>query len=175
MLDYWKFDDQRSDEKLIVTTKRHPIFFAKAFIINIAIIIIVTAIILLIRDNLISLIAIISGLAIIFLVCYYYLYLWYNDVYVLTDERIIDVDQAGIFNRMVAETALDQIQEVKIEVKGPLESIFGFGKIVIQTAGPSENLVLELVPKPFIAQHAINNAMYEYRKKVGLDKEEERI
>jgi len=171
MFDYWRFEDKRPHEQILAVIRRHPVFLLKGIIIILGLLILTIGALVFFKLSVISLIAAIIGIIFIILVSYYYLYLWYNDIYVLTDERIIDIDQNGLFNRTLAETSLDQIQEVKIEVKGPMESIFGFGKIIVQTAGPSENLILELTPKPFSAQRVINKAIYDYRKKIGIDRE----
>src|SRR3989339_377242 len=40
------------------------------------------------------------------------------NVFVITNQRIIDIDQAGLFDRTVSETTYDKIQDVSFRRKG---------------------------------------------------------
>jgi len=164
----WKFEDKRPDEKITVTIKRHPIVLLKGLLMVLVVLGVMITVAYYYKLSMITFWDILIGLLIIAGILYYNLYLWYNDLYVLTDQRLIDVDQHSLFSRSVTSTALDQIQEVKVDIKGPLESILGYGKVMIHTSGPHENLVLEVTPKPFIVQNTINQAFHDYRDKVGI-------
>lgn len=172
MLEGWKFEDRRPEEKIIVELKRHPIILIKGIIPMFFIFVIIIAVFVYFKFSVTAMVVLIIGLVVVALVAYYHLFLWYNDIYILTNQRLIDVDQSGLFTRKISETSLDQIQEVQVVVSGPLESIFGFGKIIVQTSGPSENIILETTPQPYKIQHLINRAYYEYRKKIGIDREQ---
>lgn len=63
---------------------------------------------------------------------------YYLDVWIITDGRIIDVEQKTIFNREISEMPLDRIQNVTVEIPGFLATMLGFGNIKIQTAGAGE-------------------------------------
>lgn len=166
MFSIWKFDDKRPNEKVIIILKQHPIFLLKGIIISLIIIFMIVSMFYFFKINASTIIALIFGIFTIIFINLYYLYLWYNDLYVLTNQRIIDVDQKGLFNRVLAETSLDQIQEIKVQMTGPISHLLGIGTIVVQTAGPSENLILELVPNPFMSQKIINKAIFEYKNKI---------
>jgi uncharacterized membrane protein YdbT with pleckstrin-like domain len=96
--------------------------------------------------------------AIILLASAYYLVVWlffigyfvdyYLDAWVLTTERIINVEQNGLFSRTISELDLSRTQDVTSEVKGILPSVFGFGYVYVQTAGERERFVFEQVPHP---------------------------
>ena len=60
------------------------------------------------------------------------------DMWVITNFRIIDVEQNGLFNREISEVPLDRVQDVTIDVKGLVETFLKFGTIRIQTAGERE-------------------------------------
>ncbi len=70
---------------------------------------------------------------------------YYLDMWIITDRRIIDIDQRGLFDREVSEIPLDHIQDVTIEVRGLIETFLKFGTIRIQTAGEREFLI-ETIP-----------------------------
>lgn len=77
----------------------------------------------------------------------YFLDYWL-DVFIVTDKRILDINQKGLFNRTVSELRLYRTQDVTTEVKGVVHSIFDYGDVFIQTAGEKERFIFEDVPHP---------------------------
>jgi len=73
---------------------------------------------------------------------------YYLDVWIITSERIIDVNQEGFFSRTVAELKLFQIQDVTSELKGFLKFIFKYGDVYVQTAGEVQRFTFKQVPNP---------------------------
>ena len=63
---------------------------------------------------------------------------YWLDVFIVTDKRILDIEQKGLFHRTVSELRLYRVQDVTAEVKGFLHTIFDYGDIYIQTAGERE-------------------------------------
>lgn len=59
---------------------------------------------------------------------------YYLDVWVLTDHRIIDVEQIGLFNRRISSFRFNQIQDATVKVSGLVATIIGFGTVEIRTA-----------------------------------------
>lgn len=58
---------------------------------------------------------------------------WHFSVFIMTDQRFIQITQKGLWSRAVADLALAQIQSVNYEVKGLQETLLGFGTIKMQT------------------------------------------
>lgn len=58
---------------------------------------------------------------------------WHFSVFILTDQRFIQITQKGLFHRSVADLGLQQIQSVNYEVSGLQETMLGFGTIKMQT------------------------------------------
>lgn len=79
---------------------------------------------------------------------------YYLDMWIITNERIIDVEQRGLFNRHIAEIPLQHVQDVTIEVRGIIETFLKFGTIRIQTAGERE-FNIEYVPNLYEAKDLI--------------------
>ncbi|MDD4333275.1 MAG: PH domain-containing protein [Patescibacteria group bacterium] len=96
-------------------------------------------------------------LTIIFLSSYY-LFLWlffffsfidyYLDVWIITNERIIDIKQEGFFARTIAELRLYRLQDVTSEVKGIFSTLLGYGNVYAQTAGEKQRFFFKDVPRP---------------------------
>jgi uncharacterized membrane protein YdbT with pleckstrin-like domain len=88
----------------------------------------------------------------------YYLYVWllafhsfvdyYLDVWIVTTERIINIEQKGLFARTVSEQELFRVQDVTSEVHGFFETILNFGDVHIQTAGQIQRFIFKQVPQP---------------------------
>lgn len=78
---------------------------------------------------------------------------YFLDVWIVTNERIVDIRQEGLFARTVAETRFFRVQDITSEVKGFLPTILGYGNVYIQTAGETGRFVFAQVPHPYkIAQ-----------------------
>ncbi len=60
--------------------------------------------------------------------------LWFYNVYIVTDERIIDIDFFGLMYKNINVTQIRKIEDVNYSQKGILSSFFNFGDVVIQTA-----------------------------------------
>ncbi len=58
---------------------------------------------------------------------------WHFSVFILTDQRFIQISQKGLFHRSIADIGLHQIQSVNSEVNGLQETLLGFGTIKMQT------------------------------------------
>ncbi len=90
------------------------------------------------------------------------LWIWRRNKVVITDQHIVDIDQMGLFTRVVSTLRLEEIQDISASVKGPLQTIFQYGSIVIQTAGERENFVFNYIPNPYELEHYILSIRKKY-------------
>lgn len=58
---------------------------------------------------------------------------WYFSVYILTDQRFIQITQKGFFRKRFADVGIHQVQSVNYQVIGVQETLLGFGTIIVQT------------------------------------------
>lgn len=70
------------------------------------------------------------------------------DVWIVTNERIVNVKQRGFFSRVVAEHKLIRVQDVTSEVHGTVATLLKFGNVIVQTAGEQGKFTFEQVPDP---------------------------
>ena len=71
----------------------------------------------------------------------YALVLWmayYLDVWIITTQRIIDIEQRGLFVRTISEMNMDRIENVVVEIPGFIATLLGFGTIRLETAGEAD-------------------------------------
>lgn len=58
---------------------------------------------------------------------------WRFSYFLVTNERIRQVVQRGLFNKSVIDINLNKVQNVSYNIPGLFGSIFGFGTLVLQT------------------------------------------
>lgn len=73
---------------------------------------------------------------------------YYLDVWYITNKRIIDVEQRGIFHRIVSTLRYEKVQDITFEVKGMFEVLIGFGDIHVQTAGEDQEIIIMHAKNP---------------------------
>ena len=83
---------------------------------------------------------------------------FYLDVAVVTSDRIVDIDQNGLFRRTVDELDCKMIQDVSATKHGLLQTLFNFGTVEIQTAGERRNFTFDGVPNPDRVQEFVAKA-----------------
>jgi len=59
---------------------------------------------------------------------------YYLDVWVVTNHRVIDVEQLGLFNRTISSFRFDQIQDATVKVPGLLATLIKYGTVELRTA-----------------------------------------
>jgi uncharacterized membrane protein YdbT with pleckstrin-like domain len=92
------------------------------------------------------------------LISFFYLFIWvffffsfidyYLDVWIITNERIFNIEQEGFFSRTISEQRLYRIQDVTSEVEGFFPTVFKYGNVYIQTAGAKERFFFHEIPNP---------------------------
>ncbi len=80
---------------------------------------------------------------------------YYLDVWIITSERVIAMDQQGLFHRVTSELRLDRIQDVSSESRGLLPTIFKYGMIRIRTASEEDSFFFNEVADPDIVARQI--------------------
>lgn len=88
----------------------------------------------------------------------YYMLMWlfffaalvdyYLDVWIVTNERIIDIQQIALFKHVVAEQRIVRVQDVTSSVQGIIPTFLNYGDVNIQTAGEMERFSFKQVPNP---------------------------
>jgi len=72
---------------------------------------------------------------------------YYLDVVLVTNKRVIDIEQINLFSRDIAEIGLENIQDIKIEISGVIASLLKIGNLHIQTAGYTKEVLLKHMPE----------------------------
>ena len=139
----------RSGEKLVETYKEYFIFYWWQWILSIVLIILpffflyplfsyriwgILAFLLLITAG------IVIGIRAFFL--------YNNNIFIVTDKRILGCNQQGIFHKSVKETDFDNIAEISYNKKGLFATMFDYGDIKIKTKNEGINYRIRRVKHP---------------------------
>lgn len=81
---------------------------------------------------------------------------YYLDIWIVTDKRIINIDQIHLFKRDVSTLRIERVQDIKVETHGFFATMFTFGNLQVQTAGPEAGFYLiKGIPNPAYVRNAI--------------------
>jgi len=73
---------------------------------------------------------------------------YYLDIWIVTNERIINIEQKGLFTRVASELHLSAIEDATSEVKGIVHTFLDYGNVHIQTAGERTRFIFKNIPHP---------------------------
>lgn len=94
----------------------------------------------------------------------------YFNCFIITNQRVIDWDQRGLFDRVISEADYNKIQDISFRIKGMLGTMLSFGTIQIQTAGTAPVLELKFVRRPQKIQALITDVKRNYKmEEVGTN------
>lgn len=164
------FPDQFDDEEVLYVFRKHPIVMRRGLIFgSIGLLVgpLYTLILTYVHpDNPPSLnffyLSFVVSIALAGLLFFPSWMSWYYSVFIVTDQRFIQITQKGFFHRSVVDMGLSQIQMVNYEVSGLQETLLGFGTIMMQTF--VGDLVIHYLHHP----QKIQKHMLEILRKEGV-------
>jgi len=107
----------------------------------------------------------------------YYLFIWlfilnnfvdyFLDVWIVTNERIIDIEQRQLFSRVISEQELSKIQDVTAEINGVIPTFLNYGDVYVQTAAEKGRFIFRQVPNPLEIKRKITTLCEFVKKSVA--------
>lgn len=73
---------------------------------------------------------------------------WFFNIYIVTNQRVVDIDFRYLLFKEISEASLDKIQDLTYTSGGVVAALFDFGTVYIQTAAEVPNIEFERVPHP---------------------------
>lgn len=96
---------------------------------------------------------------------------YYYDVWIVTDQRIVSIEQIGLFRREISELEHGKIQDVTTEVHGVIPTLLKFGQVYVQTAGEKARFIFKQVENPVMVRTVVmtlqKNAIKEQKRQEG--------
>lgn len=162
---HFHFEGQHEKEQILRIMHRHWFYIFFQFLLIVLALVLVVGSFLFIMWYFPELLAAVTYQAALFFetmfllfVWFYAFFLWidyYLDVWIVTDERIINIEQKGLFIREISELELSNIQDVTTEVTGFIPTMLNFGKVFVQTAAEKERFIFEDIPDPYAVKGLI--------------------
>lgn len=161
--------DLSSDEKIVLKVHRHilVLFFRSAFLM---LFIILPPLLFwlggqagVIGTNELALfLSIYSAVLLIGWIIFFIIWTdYYLDVMIVTDKRLVDIEQRGFFKREVSTVRLESIEDITINVSGVVATFLNYGTLKIQTAAENREFIIHDVPNP----NQVKSIIYELQNK----------
>lgn len=170
-----RFINQKSYEHIVCKVRRHPVTFIPTILLFLFLGAVPSILQILFTVLFPSLVEMASlHIPIVLFVSIYYLSIllffftefvgFYLDLLIVTNDRIIHINQHSLFARTIAEMDLYQTQDVISEVKGFVASLFKYGTLTIQNASAVTKFQSVDVPDPDKLRSIILDLANEDRK-----------
>lgn len=127
------FEDQFDDEEVLFVFRKHPIVMRRGLIMLMISMLLGMVPSFLNPEYSVLLIGLGAGLGVGLILSFPAWMTWYFSVFIVTNQRFIQITQKGMFHRSVVDMGLNQVQMVNYEVAGIAQTLFGFGTIMMQT------------------------------------------
>lgn len=93
--------------------------------------------------------------------------LWFYNVYIVTDERLVDVDFFGLLYKNINVTQINKLEDANYSQRGICSGFFNYGDVIVQTAseqrsddrGEKSAFTFESVSNPDIVVKIISELM----------------
>ena len=145
-------------EEIIAKVHKHWWFFALRIVLVVFVLVVPLLLWILVRDFGLAVLAGTSISALVALGALWALVGWimfwqfwtlyYMDVWIVTNKRLIDIDYIAFFDRNIAILRLERIQDLTIKVDSVFGNLLGFGTLVVQTAGSDKEFKVEQISHP---------------------------
>lgn len=127
------FEDQFDDEEVLYVFRKHPIVMRRGLIYA-SVAILLGTLPALIKPEMSYFFGGLAGGFVLSMIVFSPSWIsWYYSIFIVTDQRLIQITQKGLFHKTVVDLGLNQIQMVNYQVNGFQEAALGFGTIMMQT------------------------------------------
>ena len=148
----WRFETQEKGEKIILLLRRHWLTNVGWLLGAVVLLILPQFIFLLFSFGALPLRFKLIGTLIWYLVWGGFVFErflnWFFNVFIITDERIVDFDFYGLIYKEISDAKIEHIQDVTYRVGGFLRNLFDFGSVFVQTAAQVPQFEFHDVPQP---------------------------
>lgn len=127
------FADQLDDEEVLLVFRKHPIVMRRGLVLAMLAILLGTIPALIKPEYSYFFGGLLGGFIIGGLVFLPSWIAWYYSIFIVTNQRLIQITQKGFFHKSVVDVGINQIQMVNYEISGLQETLLGFGTIMMQT------------------------------------------
>lgn len=172
------FENQEKGEKIILLLRAHLATLTPAVTLVILLFVLpffAGSILVLLRISILETLSFFQTLWILvfwylftFGVAFYKFIFWFFNVYLVTNERIVDIDFKGLLHKETSYAKLNQIQDVSPKIIGFFGTFFHYGNVYIQTAAEKPEFEFHNVERPdSVAQEILEQVRHEEKEAPG--------
>ena len=88
----------------------------------------------------------------------------YLDIWVITNQKLIDIEQYSLFKREISILHLDKIQDITSEIDGLVPTLMKYGDLHVQTAGQQREFVIRGIANPNKVREKLDEALDRFKK-----------
>ncbi|MBI5369863.1 PH domain-containing protein [Candidatus Uhrbacteria bacterium] len=92
---------------------------------------------------------------------------YYLDTWIVTNQRIINIEQEGLFNRIASELDLAAVQDTTAEIRGILQTMLTYGQVYVQTAGEKGRFHFKNIDNPEQVKETIAHLVEEDKQRIA--------
>lgn len=91
---------------------------------------------------------------------------YYLDTWIVTNERIINIEQEGLFHRTASELDLAAVQDTTAEIRGIAQTMLGYGNVFVQTAGEKGRFHFKSISDPERVKEIVTRLVEEDKQRI---------
>ena len=92
---------------------------------------------------------------------------YYLDTWIITNERIINIEQQGLFNRTASELDLAAVQDATAEIRGIWQTLFTYGNVFVQTGAEKGRFHFKNIDNPEHVKEIVNALVEEDKRRLS--------
>ncbi|MEK9143431.1 MAG: PH domain-containing protein [Patescibacteria group bacterium] len=172
-----RFETQQDDEQVILFLRQHIIVNVPWVLVAIFLLIVPTLLFPMVLGNLKLPFMIPAGYIVIGTLFWYLITFgfiltsflnWFFNIYIVTNQRVVDIDFVHLLYKEFSEARLDKIQDISYKSGGVFAALFNFGDVIVQTAGESPNFDFLSVSRPETVVQTISKLIEKIKKEGRL-------
>jgi hypothetical protein len=154
-----QFNGQRPGEEVKLVAHQHPVVLLWPFIIAGFFLLLSVAAFAFLNRGIVLSILILAGPILAIIKIWISVYCWKNTLVLVSSDRVAFFHQKGLFRREFYECPFITIMQVSHKVDGLLQTVFGYGTVVVNTGDAESSINIKDVPDPFTIQQEIQNVI----------------
>jgi hypothetical protein len=167
--------DLQNGESVILITRRHWLYLWSKLAVHFLAAVVPVAVVLFVVAKFSSLGSaagkVVLLVALVFVAywavrAYFNWYAYVHDLWIVTNQRIIDAVRPNWFRSHLASADLVDIEDIAVDRSGLVQTMFNFGEVRCQTAGERLNFVLAGIPHPQAVLSTIDAARDAARQRL---------
>lgn len=155
------FRGQRDGERVLLVIHRHPWALAKQSLITAVGLVLIILMFVWFQASRPAMwtFFVVGSLCLVYAVHSWYI--WWNNLYLITDQRVIVIVHRALWSRRIEDYGLDKIQSVASDTHGLAPAILNFGTLMLAIIGIKEQIQLPYIEDTYAVQEKLLAAIKE--------------